>query len=1068
MEFTMAKVFVSYSRKDITFAKRLTAELQKCEMDFWIDWEGIPPTVDWWREIEKGIEEADIFLFLISPDSAKSKVCGQEIETAAKNSKRIIPIVVRDIDWKDTPSHLGHLNYIFFRENDDFDAAVKKLITAIQTDYEWAATHRRLQVKALDWERNNKESGFLLRGLDLLDAEQDLAMNTSKEPHPTDLQREYVFSSRKAADKQKRITTGIAIGTVFALAALAAYGFYQAGVAKEQAQIALVRQLAAQSADLRDKNFELSLLLGIEANQEPTTLQPYEVLLENVQSHPELRAYLSGHLDDVVSVAFSPDGETLASGSRDRTIILWNLQTNRPIGQPLTGHSDVVTSIAFSPDGKTLASGSRDNTIILWDLETAKPVRQPLGEHGDGVTSIAFSPDGKTLASGSRDQKIILWDVETGERTAELVGHFDYILTVAFSPDGKTLASGSRDQKIILWDVETHQPISQPLAGHTDYVASVAFSPDGKILASGSRDKTIILWNVETHEPVGQPLKEHISDVASVAFSPNGKILASSSRDKTIILWNAEKHEPIGQPIKGHLNSIFSYVLSVAFSPDGKALASGGTDTNIILWDVLIDNPMSRLLKEPTGGITNLTFTPDSQTLASTSNSGLITFWDVAKGKSSGQTPIPNASGLKLSPDGKTLAYGNMDGTITLWDVAAGRTIGQALKGDATIITFNQDGKTVAFGTNDRKILLWDVAQARLIGQFPDEGADHIVLSPDGETLAVVSDTIIKLLNIKTGIFDHSLEGHTQIVTAIAFSPDSKTLVSGSNDTTIIRWDVSTGTAKGQPLEGHTQPVTSIAFRTDGIFASGSCGKQDVDYQCVEGEIHLWDLVSQQPIGLPFSGHTESITDLAFSPDGKTLASGSYDTIILWDLDPQSWIMKSCQQANRNFTRSEWGQYFPQDPYKKTCDDLPLEQPVTDTKLASPMTKPTPAADTVTQEIRPPTYTVHEGDSFQCIARRYNVNPKELLALNSVADDLIYGEELPYPGLVLVIPQTGNPYPGTRALRSHPTTYTVSSATETLNMIACLFGDVDPSAIAAVNGLSLGTELIPAQQLMIP
>ncbi len=193
----MAKVFVSYSRKDIDFAKHLTAELQKSDLDFWIDWEGIPPTVDWWREIEKGIEEADVFLFLISPDSAKSKICGQEIDTAVKNGKRIIPIVVREIEWADTPPQLGHLNYIFFSRDDDFDTAVKKLMTAIQTDYEWAATHRRLQVKALEWERNNNENSFLLRGKDLQDAEAQLNVNSEKDPHPTGLQLEYVAQSTK-------------------------------------------------------------------------------------------------------------------------------------------------------------------------------------------------------------------------------------------------------------------------------------------------------------------------------------------------------------------------------------------------------------------------------------------------------------------------------------------------------------------------------------------------------------------------------------------------------------------------------------------------------------------------------------------------------------------------------------------------------------------------------------------------------------------------------------------------------------------------------------------------------
>ena len=146
----MAKVFISYSRKDIESAKRLTAELQKSDFDFWIDWEGIPPTVDWWKEIEKAIEESDVFIFLISPDSARSRVCKQELEYAVQNGKRLIPVVVRATEAVEIPSELEHLNYIFLREQDNFVTSLTTLLTAIKTDYEWAATHRRLQVKALE------------------------------------------------------------------------------------------------------------------------------------------------------------------------------------------------------------------------------------------------------------------------------------------------------------------------------------------------------------------------------------------------------------------------------------------------------------------------------------------------------------------------------------------------------------------------------------------------------------------------------------------------------------------------------------------------------------------------------------------------------------------------------------------------------------------------------------------------------------------------------------------------------------------------------------------------------
>ena len=950
------------------------------------------------------------------------------------------------------------------------------------------AAQNEIAKDAKEWDDHGRDPSYLYSGARLEVAQEQLSANKIV---LSGLSKEFLEegialreAERKAKESlRRRITMGLISGIAIALV-LAGFAVYQMFQARDQATRAQSGELSAEAVALRHKRFQLSLLLGIEAYKEPISNQSYEALLENVQSHPQLSTFLSGHMDAVASVAFSPDGKTLASGSRDGTVILWNAQTAKAIRKPLTGHTDDVTSIAFSPDGKILASGSRDTTIILWDVETGALISQ-LQEHSDDVTSVAFSPDGKILASGSRDITIMLWDVETGALTGGLVGHFDYVTSVAFSPDGKMLASGSKDETITLWDVQTATSIRPPLTGHIDYVTSVAFSPDGKTLASGSRDTTVILWDVETGEPLGQPLKGHVKDVASVAFSPDGKTLASSSRDTTIILWDVETGEPLGQPLRGHVDSIFSYVTSVAFSPDGKTLASGSSDTTIILWDVAMSTPISQPLKEHIYGKSNLTFSQDSKTLVFGSSDGMITLWDVAEDRSIQQSPIPNASSLTFSPDGKTLAYGNNEGTLTLWDVGAGSSLGQTLEGDATTLTFSPDGKRVAFGTNDRKIMIWDISAGKLISQFPEANVDHTALSPDGRTLAIVSGTTIKLLDVTTGIIDHSLEGHTQVVTALAFSPDGKTLASGSNDTTIILWDVKTGN-KGQPLEGHTQPVTTIVFSPDGEkFASGSCGKQDSFYECIEGEVLLWDLVNQQPIGLPFIGHTKEVTNLTFSPDGKTLASGSEDTtIILWDLDPQSWIEQSCRRANRNFTRSEWEQYFPndKDQYQKTCEQFPPEPPATSKNLtrattatpgiipSSPtgtVTAPGQPADTAVPGIRPPTYTAQIGDTFPCIARRYDISPDDLLMLNEVADDPIYGGAV-YPGLVLTLPQTANPFPGTRALRNHPSTITVASANETLIRIACQFGDVDPSAIAQANGLSINATLVPGQQLSIP
>ena len=274
------------------------------------------------------------------------------------------------------------------------------------------------------------------------------------------------------------------------------------------------------------------------------------------------------------NVAYSPDGTKLTVAS-SIGIWIYNAQTWEELDL-LTEHTTLVRSVAFSPDGNTIASGSSDDTIRLWNAHTGNHIRT-LSGHTGSVYSVAFSPDGNTIASGSSDDTIRLWNAHTGNHIRTLSEHTSLVRSVAFSPDGNTIASGSSDDTIRLWNAHTGNHI-RTLSGHTGTVESVAFSPDGNTIASGSWDATIRLWNAHTGNHI-RTLSEHTSLVRSVAFSPDGNKIASGSWDATIRLWDANAGTHL-RTLTGHTHRVYS----VAFSPDGNTLTSGSWDATVLLW----------------------------------------------------------------------------------------------------------------------------------------------------------------------------------------------------------------------------------------------------------------------------------------------------------------------------------------------------------------------------------------------------------------------------------------------------------------------------------------------------
>jgi hypothetical protein len=354
--------------------------------------------------------------------------------------------------------------------------------------------------------------------------------------------------ARRQAGVRSRAFTLSLIVLVLAAGMMAVLVFQANQNVNQRREIAVYWQLTSENEDLGRIDPANGRLKSLAAwRSHPSANARYSMLAAGSGVGV---AGVIGHMVDVFSVMFSPDGKTLASGSGDGSVRLWDVATQRLAGSPLTGRTDGVNSVAFSPDGKTLASGSGDDSVRLWDVVAQRLAGSPLSGHTEVVTSVAFSPDGKTLASGSFDGSVRLWDVTTQRPVGEpLTGHAGAVVSVAFNRDGKTLASGSFDGLVALWDVDTQRPVGSPFAGHTDGVNSVAFSPDGKTLASGSSDKSVRLWDVTTQRPAGDPLTGHTDSVNSVAFSPDGKTLASGSGDDSVRLWDVATHRLVGSPL---------------------------------------------------------------------------------------------------------------------------------------------------------------------------------------------------------------------------------------------------------------------------------------------------------------------------------------------------------------------------------------------------------------------------------------------------------------------------------------------------------------------------------------
>jgi WD40 repeat protein/serine/threonine protein kinase/tetratricopeptide (TPR) repeat protein len=590
------------------------------------------------------------------------------------------------------------------------------------------------------------------------------------------------------------------------------------------------------------------------------------------------------HEGAVATVAVSPDGKTVLTGSWDKTARLWDANTGLPIGKTLLHGSRVVAG-AFHPDGKTVLTGSWDKTARLWDAATGLPIGKTLPHQGE-VLAVAFSPDGKTILTGSWDQTARLWDATSGLPIGKPLPHQGGLAAVAFSPDGKTILTGSQDRTARLWDAVTSQPLGQPLE-HPDGVVAVAFSPDGKAILTGCQDRAARLWDADTSQPIAKPL-EHSGTVTAVAFSPDGKtILTGAGRydtngsDGSTRLWDATSGLPIGRPLE-HRGAVHA----VAFSPEGKSILVGSSDGRAQLWDATIDYPIGRPL-EHRDMIFDAAFSSDGKTVLTGCRDGRARRWDADTGRPLGQ-PMEHTGwviAVAFSPDGKTILTGGEDRTARLWDAASGRPVGRPMKHSRSLMSmaFSPDSQTILIVDDENTARLWDATTSlRIEIPMAHSGEVEVVtFSPDRMTIATVAeDGTVRLWNAATGLPIGTPMPHPAAVRSVMFSPDGKTILTGGLDKTARLWDAATCRPLGLPLR-HPAMVVAVAFRPDG---------KTILTGCDDKTVRLWDVATGQPIAKPLE-HPHKVVAVEFSPDGKTILTGDKTiitsnpagTVRLWD-----------------------------------------------------------------------------------------------------------------------------------------------------------------------------------------